>query len=338
VNELNSKQNNNDQRSTSASYKAVLNQNDRSHSKLKSPPPKEQQNSNYTSSDNTDAQLATLVQSLSVHNDENTPSKEANNNNNNSLTKQHQDYHWLVYKQEDTPSRIIEAKKRLGQIKEPNVAPQASNNKRYVSASSITSSAANQPSSYLSSSDSCASPTNGGNHAANIHNNKNWMQWDNPGTPENVKNIRYRLGDDRYKKLSDRLVRCKTAHLPTSYEEYEQAKARPKTGQQQKQNNNNDNNVNTVTFINNELYNIPTAYETCKKDNILHYENQSADNSNSNDIVVLNPENVALNATENNLDNHNNGNSYPSVTVQDDSTIEQPLETWAQSVPNDGKF
>ena len=31
--------------------------------------------------------------------------------------------HWIVYKQEEIPNYIIEAKKRLGQIKQPNLVP-----------------------------------------------------------------------------------------------------------------------------------------------------------------------------------------------------------------------
>lgn len=101
-----------------------------------------------------------------------------------SEKKVHNDYHWMVYKQEETPGHIIEAKKRLGQIRQPNVVPNQVKEKPprapekvKIKEEVITLDEAEKP-----------------------LMNKHWMQWDNPVTPDNISNIRRRLGDDRYKK------------------------------------------------------------------------------------------------------------------------------------------
>lgn len=94
------------------------------------------------------------------------------------------DYHWMVYKQEETPGYIVEAKKRLGQIKQPHVAPNQVNEKP-----------PRGPEKVRIKEDPVIIQ-----EAEKARIGKHWMQWDNPRTPENISDIRRRLGDDRYKK------------------------------------------------------------------------------------------------------------------------------------------
>lgn len=98
--------------------------------------------------------------------------------------KELNDYHWMVYKHQETPAYIIEAKKRLGQIRQPNIVPNQVKEKPpkapekvRIKEEAIVIGETEKPSV-----------------------NKHWMQWDNPATPDNISNIRRRLGDDRYKK------------------------------------------------------------------------------------------------------------------------------------------
>lgn len=108
--------------------------------------------------------------------------------------------HWLTYKQEETPEYIIEAKKRLNQLKQPNLTPDLTKQQRAKSA--------------VVKSTTTTAPT------STVPKNLHWICWDNPSTPENVKEIRRRLGDDRYRKqnlLKTSLQRCKTYDDINSY-------------------------------------------------------------------------------------------------------------------------
>ena len=92
-------------------------------------------------------------------------------------------YHWSVYKEEPMPVYIVEAKKRLGQIRQPHRAPNANE---------VESKPPRTP--------------------VGIPNKemvaKHWSQYENPSTPDNVKQIRKRLGDDRYRRTE--LTRSKS--------------------------------------------------------------------------------------------------------------------------------
>ena len=95
------------------------------------------------------------------------------------LTKASQSQmHWSVYKQDPIPEYITEAKKRLGQIKQPNV----------VSSSNVD--ADSKPPKISATSDKPPNPAI----------QKHWSQMENPSTPDYIKNIRKRLGDDRYRR------------------------------------------------------------------------------------------------------------------------------------------
>ncbi len=86
----------------------------------------------------------------------------------------HSQMHWSTYKQDPIPEYIIEAKKRLGQIKEP-----FSN----IDTNSKTPKISITP-----------------DKPSNSPIQKHWSQMENPSTPDHIKNIRKRLGDDRYRR------------------------------------------------------------------------------------------------------------------------------------------
>jgi hypothetical protein len=108
-------------------------------------------------------------------------------------------YHWLIYPQEPTPNYIVEAKKRLGQIKQPNVAPNQKSSSSSNKASSVEEKDAkqvvNEASESVKETNIKRSPSN----SALI--NKHWINWEKPETPEKIKQIRKRLGDDRYRHI-----------------------------------------------------------------------------------------------------------------------------------------
>lgn len=96
--------------------------------------------------------------------------------------------HWSIYQQEPMPDYIIEAKKRLGQIKQPNVSPA---DKPPKSPNAVTSPEPNKPN---------TPKKDEANTPKNTIITKHWSQFDNPSTPDYIKAIRKRLGDDRYRK------------------------------------------------------------------------------------------------------------------------------------------
>ena len=85
------------------------------------------------------------------------------------------------------PDYIYEAKKRLGLIKQPHIAPNIEPKKKHSSDTPVAA----PPSEILN------------NQHENVEKpaNKHWQNWDNPSTPEKIREIRSRLGDDRYKKM-----------------------------------------------------------------------------------------------------------------------------------------
>ena len=113
------------------------------------------------------------------------------------------DPHWIVYLQENTPNYIIEAKQRLGQIKQPHLAPpfqilNKQNNEKPTSPSITQNNITNtqqpiiteKPGSQQSKRESIKPKLE-----------KHWLVYENPSTPDNIKTIRQRLGDDRYRKF-----------------------------------------------------------------------------------------------------------------------------------------
>jgi hypothetical protein len=82
------------------------------------------------------------------------------------------------------PNYILEAKKRLGMIKQPHIAPNIEHKKHQQTEQ------APQP----------VIDTNSQSADTKI-SQKHWQMWDNPSTPDKIKEIRARLGDDRYRKL-----------------------------------------------------------------------------------------------------------------------------------------
>lgn len=94
--------------------------------------------------------------------------------------------HWSIYQQDPTPDHILEAKKRLGQIKQPHIAPNEQNN------------SAKPPKTPTPSSSKPSTPQQA--LAKKPEEPKHWSQIDNPSTPDYIKQIRKRLGDDRYRR------------------------------------------------------------------------------------------------------------------------------------------
>ena len=83
------------------------------------------------------------------------------------------------------PDYIVEAKKRLGQIKQPHIVPNSDKPPK------------NQK---PPASPSAASVTNSEAHQKFM--TTHWSQIPNPSTPDYIKAIRKRLGDDRYRKTN----------------------------------------------------------------------------------------------------------------------------------------
>lgn len=98
----------------------------------------------------------------------------------------------MIYKQEEIPDRIIEAKKRLGQIKEPQLAPKIENKSHAIAEPPVQVQVEQK-------------------EETNKLTKKHWFEWDNPSTPDNVMNTRRRLGDDRYRKYNQLIEKSKQA-------------------------------------------------------------------------------------------------------------------------------
>lgn len=99
---------------------------------------------------------------------------------------QQQQFHWSVYPQEKMPDYIVEAKKRLGQIKQPHIAPNAAADKPPKTPKHPASPA----------------PSATDSEVHNKFMTAHWSQIPNPSTPDYIKAIRKRLGDDRYRKTN----------------------------------------------------------------------------------------------------------------------------------------
>ena len=91
--------------------------------------------------------------------------------------------HWLVYEETKTPAYIDEAKKRLNIIKQPHMVPESINRQVKIS---------DEPTQVIEENE---------NFSVNENYKRHWLTWPNPSTPDNVREIRGRLSDDRYKKI-----------------------------------------------------------------------------------------------------------------------------------------
>ena len=103
------------------------------------------------------------------------------------------DPHWSVFKQEATPDYILEAKKRLGQIKQPNISPKDI----YIEKDSKKPTSPTP--SIASNSSSLIDTRNESNNQQ-----KHWSNIESRATPDYIRAIRQRLGDDRYRRMSFR--------------------------------------------------------------------------------------------------------------------------------------
>lgn len=119
-----------------------------------------------------DEQLANLTQNV-LQLDDNPPQRNIQSN----------DSHWFIYPEENTPEYIIEAKKRLNQIKQPHLVANTKTIKQ-VRIFDEPAQAEQQ-------------------ETTNVDEKRHWLTWPNPSTPENVKEIRRRLGHDNSKKMVD---------------------------------------------------------------------------------------------------------------------------------------
>lgn len=128
--------------------------------------------------------------------------------------------HWLIYKQEEMPNYIVEAKKRLGQIKEkfqPPMTAAAKPNRFNASAGSSVNIITHiesreeqlQHQQQQQQQDEFQKRIDEINQKS-LNKAKHWLTFENPSTPENVREIRRRLGDDRYKRLPASYARSKT--------------------------------------------------------------------------------------------------------------------------------
>ena len=105
------------------------------------------------------------------------------------------------------PKYILEAKKRLGMIKQPHIAPNIEPKKNQQQTGA----------------EQQAPPAESHGSTEPKKSDKHWQMWDNPSTPDKIREIRARLGDDRYRKLQ----RAKTTL--TNYETKIERSQRPKT-------------------------------------------------------------------------------------------------------------
>lgn len=148
-----------------------------------------------------DEQLAVLTQHILQLDDSNKNNDELTFNsstapNQATTSSQQQQHHWLVYDEEKTPEYIVEAKKRLNQIRQPNVAPNTTSLLRQVRIS-------DEPVRVMGHEESERSRPASGGSGCNDNEMRHWLTWPNPSTPEKIREIRGRLGDDRYKRMAE---------------------------------------------------------------------------------------------------------------------------------------
>lgn len=226
--------------------------------KLFSPPPfstKEQvvyPKTPYPRNSINDQELSNLTKVLNIEDEQNIEIV---------AKKKPENYHWMVYKQEEMPNYILEAKKRLGMIKQPHIAPNIEP-KKHQQTEAHAQAQAFAPATSPAEEPSTESKKSG----------KHWQIWDNPSTPDKIKEIRARLGDDRYKKLqraksslSNYETKFDNNYTTTNSTNFNQ---RPKTSFEIKTQTNNQNLLSsdvkvttTVTVNENEAAALAQALE-----------------------------------------------------------------------------
>lgn len=170
------------------------------------------------------------------------------NQKNNNKQSQH---HWSIYPQEKMPDYIVEAKKRLGQIKQPNISP---NSKPPKSPNALT-----PPKSPN------ADPIRAEELKKTIINSKHWSQFENPSTPDYIKAIRKRLGDDRYRKFDLTTKSNSLTNLSTN------------------------DSLKPSTPTTTEQYKIPTILSIKNNIRISSASSDAALNTQEGEVVQLNP-------------------------------------------------
>lgn len=143
-----------------------------------------------------DEQLANLTQNV----------LQLDNNNDESKLLSQSQPHWLVYPEEKTPEYIVEAKKRLNQIRQPNLVPSSSSSSSKQHKVKIS----DEPVEIIGSD----------GKPMTDDEKRHWLSWPNPATPDKIREIRRRLGDDRYRKTAEMKSmlnkRPKTAYYSTT--------------------------------------------------------------------------------------------------------------------------
>ena len=294
-----------------------------------------------------------------------------NKNEHKNESKSNQ-YHWLVYPQESMPNYIYEAKKRLGQVKEPFVAPKNQNAASTKSSSQIKNEENSKNTSDSQSNEvSCnkietevdvvaagiSKPPRSANGTNS--NSSHWMSWSKPLTPEKVKLIRKRLGDDRYRRIktashAETMARANLNGFENSdFQKNNSNETSPTlkitntvvfNNEDNSSNNKKDANLNEhykipdaasslelnnkvlVTYPQNEPYSFLPVEETKDKfkHNIQEYSNDQ------NIIHLESNERTKSRSTINNLDSYtiNTGDSGNTIT----------LENWMQTANEQGMY
>lgn len=187
------------QSNTNIAYNIQLNVDENIQSmKLQSPPPTITHTLSVSNT-NDDENLAHLVED-NLHLENQVLTNQINDYKpptETSKVTSKSNLHWSIYPQEAMPDYIAEAKKRLGQMKNPNDIP------NYYNKTSTVSPKTPEP--------------------KGVTITKHWSQVDNPSTPDYIKQIRKRLGDDRYRKTDicksksfSNLKSCETPTVITS--------------------------------------------------------------------------------------------------------------------------
>jgi hypothetical protein len=241
------------------------------------------------------------------------------------------------------PNYILEAKKRLGQIKQPHLAP---NHQQSSKPSSASTEKEHLRKIVLETNGNESAVSEPGRKSSplSVTKEKHWLSWEKPETPEKIKQIRKRLGDDRYRKM-----RSATSS---------QLELRNKLESINIENNNinvenlNDNSTlkitNTVVLTDDSSNNINNNTNSTSNINIVHepYKIPDASIELNNKVVVSYPPATTQNElfgilpVEENGDRKENYNSFVTTTVANgkvspleksqflnDLSIYQPTET-----------
>lgn len=208
------------------------------------------------------------------------------------------------------PNYILEAKKRLGQIKQPNLAP---NQQQQQQANSKPGSASSEKENLrkiileTNGNESAVSEPVRKSSPLSATKEKHWLSWDKPETPEKIKQIRKRLGDDRYRNMrsatsSQLELRSKLESINIEY------------------NNNNNNNIENLND-NSNLKITNNVVFTDDSSNGIHNNNNT--NSSANIIITNEPYKIPEASIEL---NNKVVVSYPPATTQNELFGILPVE------------